>query len=41
MLRRLKVEEENVIEEVDGVYHVTIGHVMTFQARLIAGLMDQ
>ena len=29
-MHRLKVGEEKVIEEVDGVFHVTMGRVMTF-----------
>jgi hypothetical protein len=40
MLHRLKVGEEKVIKEVDGVIHVTMGRVMVLQAWLIADLTD-
>ncbi len=40
MLHRLKVGEEKVIEEMDGVFHVTMGRVMAVRARLIADRPD-
>jgi hypothetical protein len=40
-MHRLKVGEEKVIEEVDELFHVTMGHVRALKAQLIADLMNQ
>jgi hypothetical protein len=40
MLQMLKVGEEKVIEEVNGVFHVAIGRVMALWIRLIVVLRN-